>query len=120
MSAQARQRAERRGQAAERLAALLLMMKGYRILARRHRTPAGEIDLIAARGRRLVFAEVKRRAHRDEAAESITARQQARIARAAAFWLARNPAYGKHDIGFDAVLLAPRRWPRHLRDAFRV
>ncbi len=116
-----RQRAERGGRRAEVLAALWLMLKGYRILARRCRTPVGEIDLVARRGGRIVFVEVKTRgAGTDEAAWSVTPRQQARIARAAEHWLARRPAFQGHDIGFDVVLLAPWAWPRHLADAFRV
>lgn len=116
----ARRRAERRGFRAEALAALLLALKGYRILARRCRTPVGEIDLVAVRRRRLVFVEVKVRGRAEAAAWALTPRQQARIARAAEYWLAHRSAYHGHDIGFDVILLAPWAWPRHLRDAFRA
>jgi len=58
---QRRVRAYRRGLFAETVAALLLRLKGHRILARRYRTPVGEIDLVALKGKRLAFVEVKRR-----------------------------------------------------------
>lgn len=107
----------RRGEAAERLAALLLMAKGYRILARRHRTPYGEVDLIATRGRRLAFVEVKRRESETDAQAALTPHQSGRIARAADYWLARNPRFQDHEIGLDAVLVVPWRWPSHLPNA---
>lgn len=115
-----RRRRDARGRLAEALATLLLRAKGYRILAARYRTPVGEIDLIARRGRRLAFVEVKRRASLGEAAEAITPRQQARIARAAAFWLAGHPRHGAEELAFDVILIAPGRWPRHLPGAFRL
>lgn len=110
----------RRGRGAEFVASLLLMAKGYRILARRQRTPFGEVDLVAARGRRLAFVEVKRRLTLADAQASLTPHQAARIARAADYWLGRHPAYRDHEIGLDAVLVVPRRWPAHLRNALDV
>ena len=116
-----RRGAERGGRRAEAFAALWLILKGYRILERRCRTPVGEIDLVARRGGRIAFVEVKiRGAGTEDAAWSVTPRQRARIARAAEYWLARRPAFLDHDIGFDVVLLAPWARPRHLADAFRV
>lgn len=108
----------RRGLAAERLAAWLLVAKGYRILARRYRTPVGEIDIIARRGRSVAFVEVKRRGSLDDATRSITPASQRRQTRAAKIWLQRHPRYSVFNLRFDVVLLAPRRWPRHLVDAF--
>jgi putative endonuclease len=101
----------RRGRASEWLAAAALLVKGYRILARRARTPHGEIDLIAVRGRRLAFVEVKRRATRAEAEAAITPQQAARIARAAEFWVSRNPGLRDHERGLDVVFVVPSRWP---------
>ena len=112
--------AERSGHRAETIAAVWLSLKGYRILERRCRTVVGEIDIIAVRRRRLAFVEVKRRRARDEAAWSVTSRQQARIVRAAEHWLAHRPAFQAHDIGLDVVLVAPWKMPQHLRDTFRV
>src|ERR1041385_9480617 len=79
------------GISAESRAAAFLVAKGFRILARRWRSPLGEIDIVARRRRLLVFAEVKARPTIDEAAESVKARQRRRIAAAAEIWLAVNP-----------------------------
>ncbi len=120
MSAPARRVAERRGHWAETLASLLLRMKGYRIIERGFRSKAGEIDLIARRGRRLAFVEVKARRSTAEAAWAVTPRQQARIIRAAEHWLAITGEPGDIDMSFDVVLIAPWTWPRHIAAAFRV
>ena len=113
-----RRAAFHRGLSAETRAAALLLAKGYRIVARRWQSPVGEIDIIARRGRVLVFVEVKARERLDEAAEAVTQRQRRRIAAAATAWLARHPEDGSRDIRFDAVLVVPRRWPRHIPAAF--
>lgn len=102
------------GLRAEALAALLLILKGYRVLARRYKTPVGEIDLIVKRGRRLAFVEVKRRASADGAAEAIHAQNRRRVTRAAALYLQRHPEYAALDAAFDAVVVAGAGWPRHL------
>lgn len=103
-----------RGHRAEWLAAALLMAKGHRILARREKTPAGEIDLIAVKGRRLAFVEVKQRASDEAADAAISGAQRRRIEAAADLWLARHAAYHGHDITFDVVFIVPGRWPRHI------
>lgn len=107
----------RRGLVAEWLASATLMAKGYRIIALRHRTPFGEIDIIAARGQRLAFVEVKRRRTLADAEAALTPHQAGRIARAADYWLDRHPAFRHHEIGLDGVLVMPRRLPRHLPNA---
>jgi putative endonuclease len=106
------------GLSAESRAAVLLMAKGYRILAKRFRTPYGEIDLIAKRRDLVSFVEVKARATLDEAAFAVTPRQQARIINAAQAWLAAHPQYAEFELRFDVILIAPRRLPRHLLAAF--
>src|SRR5215510_10623119 len=108
----------RYGLSAESRAALLLIAKGFRIAARRFKSPLGEIDIIARRQRLLVFVEVKARATLDDAAESVTPRQQRRIVAAAEAWLARHPEDLTCDMRFDVVLVAPRRLPRHIPAAF--
>src|SRR4249920_1353431 len=115
-----RQAAFRVGISAESRAAAFLIAKGYRILARRWRSPLGEIDIVARRRRLLVFAEVKARASLDEAAESINERQRRRIAAAAEVWLAANPNEMIRDIRFDAILVAPGKIPRHIPAAFET
>ena len=111
--------AERRGKTAELLCLWHLRLKGYRILARRYKTPSGEIDLIARRGGTLAAIEVKARADFDAAAEAITYRQQQRIMRAVAHFLGGRPDLAVLAARFDVMLVAPRRWPRHLVDAWR-
>jgi putative endonuclease len=114
----ARRRAERRGRRAETLAAWVLRLAGYRILARRYRTPVGEIDLIARRGRLIAFVEVKQRPSHAEAAEAVTPAGRRRIARAASLWLSAHPAAAALDLRFDVIICVPGRLPRHIRGAF--
>ena len=104
----------RRGRFAEMLAAAALMAKGYRIVGRNVKTRAGEIDIIAVRGERLAFVEVKRRMSLADVEAAVGARQAARIRAAADYWLAKRPRYHQHVQGFDLVLLVPRRWPHHI------
>lgn len=106
------------GISAESRAAAFLIAKGFRILARRWRSPLGEIDIVARRRQLLVFAEVKARSTIDEAAESVNERQRRRIAAAAEVWLAANPDENIRDIRFDAILVAPGKIPRHIQAAF--
>ena len=113
-----RRLAFRLGLSAESRAAAFLLAKGYRIAARRWRCEAGEIDIVARRRQLLVFVEVKARTTFDGAAWSISERQKQRIAAAAALWLAQNPQDALHDMRFDAILVAPRRWPKHIEAAF--
>jgi putative endonuclease len=106
-----------RGRLAELIACGLLIAKGYRILARRHVTPYGEVDIIAARRDRIAFVEVKHRAALADAEAALTPAQGARIARAADYWLSRHPAYLERQVGLDAVLVTARGWPRHIPNA---
>ncbi len=114
-----RRRAESLGLAAETFAAWVLRFSFHRILARRFRCAAGEIDLVARRGRTLVFVEVKARGSLAAAVEAVTPRARARILAAADLFVARNPAFADLDRRFDIVAVLPRRWPKHLTDAFR-
>ncbi|MBC8338692.1 MAG: YraN family protein [Rhodospirillales bacterium] len=104
---------------AETLAAWHLRFRGYRILARRFRGPVGEIDIVARRGRLLVFVEVKARRDALTAAESITPRQRNRIIRAAQAFVQARPALAALDQRFDAILIGSGWWPVHLVDAWR-
>ena len=114
----ARVAAFRTGLTAEGRAAAYLMAKGYRILAKRFRTPYGEIDIVAKRRNLLAFVEVKARASLDEAAYAVTPRQQQRIIAAAQAWLMAHPEHAEFELRFDAMLIAPRHLPRHLLAAF--
>src|SRR5690606_28382810 len=108
------------GLSAESRAAAFLVAHGYRIVARRFRSPVGEVDIVARRGPVLVFVEVKARSTLDGAAESLLPRQQRRIAAAAAAWLADHPDDLESDIRFDALLVAPGESPRHIEAAFEA
>ena len=116
----ARQTHYRHGRWAEWLAVALLMMRGYRILGRRQRTPFGEIDVVARRGGRVAFIEVKLRRTLAEAEASLTPRQAERIGRAAECWMNGHRAFQDHEMGMDLVLVVPWAWPRHLRNAFHA
>lgn len=117
---QSRRRANRLGERAEKLAALWLCLRGYRIIARRFSCPAGEIDLIARRGRVLAFIEVKYRADALAAGEAITPSKRARVSAAARTWLALHPDDALRDCRFDAVLMRPWRLPLLIEDAWRA
>jgi len=114
-----RQQAWQGGRWAESLAAFRLRCCGYRILARNWRSPVGEIDIIARRGRILAIVEVKRRAERALALAAISPRQQLRLARAALAFQARNADCAALHLRFDVVTLGPGWWPHHLKDAWR-
>lgn len=112
-----RRRAERGGRRAERLAAWWLRLHGWRILAVRARTPVGEVDLVARRGRTLAFVEVKARAGDDAAALALDDWRLRRVARAAEALAARYARPGD-DIRIDAIFILPRRLPRHLANVW--
>ena len=113
-----RQRAERGGRRAETIAAWWLRLKGWAILAQRARTPLGEVDLIARRGRVLAFVEVKARATEAEAALALDDYRLRRVA-AAAGALAHRYAREGDDLRIDAIFIVPGRLPRHLADVWR-
>lgn len=116
---QRRVEADRFGRAAEWRCVWHLRLRGYRVLARRFRTPMGEIDIVARRWGTLAFIEVKARVSREEALRALTESQLRRIARAAEAFLARHPVLADHATRFDAMLVGPRGWPTHLRDVWR-
>jgi putative endonuclease len=120
MTRDARRRAFRRGLSAELRGVWHLRLRGYRILARRFRVKSGEIDLIARRGAVLAAVEVKARSDLATAGESLTPRQRRRIARALEHFLVQRPDLAGLALRFDVMLVSPRRWPRHLVDAWRV
>ena len=114
-----RQQRERAGRLAEAVAAWLLRLHGYRILARRYVTPVGEIDLVARRGDLVVFVEVKQRRSSDAALTALLPAQQSRIARAAGAFLQRRPQLASCALRFDLVAITPWRVPRHVQDVWR-
>lgn|SRR5690554_882844 len=102
------------GHRGERLAAWALRLKGFRILARRYRTPAGEIDLIARRGDLVAIVEVKARPTLAGAMDAVTPYALRRIEAAADLWLSRQPDHARLSLRFDLVAVLPRRWPVHV------
>lgn len=111
-----RARREAQGRRGEALAALYLRMKGWRILARRLKTPRGEIDLIARRGRTVIFVEVKWRSSAHLLDEAVDPYRLRRVAAAAEAVAHRHARQGDL-IRIDVLLLAPWRFPRHLENA---
>lgn len=103
-----------RGHSAERLAAFALMLKGFRIVARRYRTRLGEIDLIARRGDLVLIVEVKARASFEAAQFAVTPQAMRRIEAAADLWLQRQTDRARLSLRFDMVAVLPRRWPKHV------
>lgn len=117
----ARQRAERAGRRAETGVALYLMLTGHRILARRFKTKSGEIDLVAQRGKTVVFVEVKQRARAAHAVDPVGARSEERIIRAGEIFLSRNPRFVERGcaLRYDLVVVTGRWRITHRRDVFR-
>jgi putative endonuclease len=117
---QIRRRAEQRGRFAEIKATLWLRVKGYRIVAKRLRTPFGEIDLIARKGQVLAFIEVKARTDLATALEAVTPTQCQRIERSAQYWTRSYTGTRDLQWRFDLIAIVPG-WhlPHHLKDAWR-
>jgi putative endonuclease len=107
------------GRRGEVLAVLMLMLKGYRILGFRLKTPQAEIDILALRGGTLVAVEVKRRTNLPAALEAVSFDQRQRLRRAAANLAARRPSLVGAAVRLDLVALAPGRLPVHIPDAWK-
>ncbi len=90
------------------------------ILARRCRTEAGEIDLVARRGDLTVIVEVKARARAAEAAETLSARQRARLLAATEALMAEEPAWFGAELRFDVIVVGRDGTLRRIADAFRA
>jgi putative endonuclease len=114
----ARRKAESAGRWGEWAAGALLLAKGYALVGRRVRTGAGEIDLIARRGRWLAFVEVKTRP-RGAGVPVLARRQRERIERAASLWCAGRAWTGNVGWRYDLVCVSPWRLPVHIPDAWR-
>ena len=117
-----RRRAERRGHAAERFAALALMLRGWRVVARRHRAHGGEVDLVIRRGDLVAMVEVKARRTVRGAVDAVPESAWRRIERAGDDWLMRRSDAAGLSVRYDIVAvptpLRPWRWPTHLPGAW--
>lgn len=125
MASRQKTQAETSGRRAEIWSAFCLRLKGYSIINRRVKTPFGEIDLIARKGRTLVFIEVKYRKTRIHLDESLTPQAQKRIVRAARYYISRQPRFQSLTQRFDLMLISPRGvfpygYMRHMIDAWRT
>ena len=109
----------RTGHRTELLAGLFLRLKGFRILARRFACHVGEIDIVAKRGRLVVFVEIKYRADPDIAAAAVTNRQWQRVTRTAEVFMPSRPGLASFDRRFDLLVFSRRKWPRHIIDTWR-
>lgn len=111
-----RQQREQKGRYAELVACWWLRLQGYRLLARRYKTAVGEIDLVMRHGLDVVFIEVKARDTLDSGLEAVTPQQQQRWAKAATWFMAKNPPAPPYNWRFDVVVVRPRALPYHLKN----
>jgi len=114
------QKAYRQGYWGEFLAAWLLRLKGYRLIARHWRCAQGEIDIIARKGKQIALVEIKARPSLQQAMEALAPSQQKRIEAAADLWLAQQPDYAQLSLRFDLIAVCPRRLPRHIKACWTV
>ncbi len=113
-----RKAAEEKGRVAELVAITLLRAKGYQLLAKRFKSPSGEVDLVMRKGDVTAFIEVKARATHDEAVISLTDTQSRRIANAAAHWMAQDSIANSGTCRFDIVAVNSALIPNHIENAF--
>jgi putative endonuclease len=112
--------AERKGRKGETLAAVFLMLKGYRIIARRHKTKLGEVDIIARRRNVVAMVEVKARATLLEAMDAVDHSTMRRIEAAGDLWLSKQRDFAKLNIRYDLIAILPRKWPVHVESLFQA
>ena len=115
-----RRKAHGFGVGAEWVAAIWLMLKGYRLLDRRYKVKGGELDLVMRRGETVAFVEVKARERLDDALSTIDENKRRRMSRAARVWITRNPWAMSRVLRGDAVFIAPWRLPRHMIAAYTL
>jgi len=113
-----KRRSERKGRRAELLAALALMLKGYRIVSLRYKTAVGEIDLVARKGDLIAFVEVKARGDLASGVDAVSYPAQRRIAAAGELFISRQKDSVRLSWRHDIVVVSPWTWPKHLEDAF--
>ncbi|MCZ4291145.1 YraN family protein [Hoeflea alexandrii] len=113
-----KRRSERKGRRAEWLAALALMLKGYRIAALRYRTPVGEIDIVARKRDLVAFVEVKARRDLAAGVDAVSYPAQRRIAAAGELFISRQKDSARLSWRHDVIVVSPWKWPKHLEDAF--
>ncbi|MGF9565376.1 YraN family protein [Neorhizobium sp. JUb45] len=115
---ESRRRAERRGHWSEYLAAVFLLLKGYRILSLRYKAKSGEIDIIVRKRDLVAFVEVKARRAEGLAIDAVGYETQKRIRAASDQWLSRRRDAHLLTLRYDVVAVLPGRFPKHFQDAF--
>ena len=105
---------------AEIFTAIYYFLSGYRILARRMRNYAGEVDLICKKGQNLIFIEVKaRKLYHDRFDEwMISNKQKERIIRASEIYIAKHKKFSNCNIRFDIVIFSWNKWPTIIKNAW--
>lgn len=105
---------------AEYLAIIYLALCFYKIISRRHKKNVGEIDIIASKGKNIIFIEVKARKDKSNIYDSLSKRQQNRITQAASLFIAKNSKYHKKNIRFDLILVTPSFFIKHIKNAWML
>jgi putative endonuclease len=98
----------------ESIAIVFLMLKGYSIVAKRYKTPLGEIDIIAKKAKSLIGIEVKARRKEFDISDVISAKQKKRIINGIKMFLSKNQKYNDYTIRFDVIAVRPFRIPKHI------
>lgn len=110
--------AERKGRKGETLAVIFLMLKGYRIIARRYKTKLGEVDIIARKRDVVAMIEVKARATLLEAMDAVDHSTMRRIEAAGDVWYSKQRDFARINIRYDLIAILPRKWPVHVERLF--
>lgn len=118
MNKERRLQAYRKGHRAELFAAFALMLKGYRIVSKRFKTPVGEVDLIGRKGDLVIFVEVKARQTEQASLDSISISAQNRISNAGNWWLSQQKDAANLSWRFDVIAVQPWRWPVHFENVW--
>lgn len=101
---------------AEKIAAVFLCLKGYKILEKRYKNHFGEIDLIAKKACVIIFVEVKARKTKATIEEVLRPSQLKRIKRSAELFIAQNPQFHNYDLRFDFIEIGKNFWPKHQKN----
>lgn len=107
---------ELKGYLGELLACIVLICKGFSIVARRYKTKYGEIDIIARKRDLLVFVEVKARKNDEKCFIAITPRQMKRIQNASQIFISRHSQYARFFTRYDVILVANWSFPLHIEN----
>ncbi len=111
----------RKGREGERRAEEYLRRRGYEVIARNFRSRRGEIDIVAAKGERVVFVEVKNwnSLGAEDLEYAIDQRKQQRIREASRYFIYKNPEFQGRELSYDVLLFSSREPEiKHYENAF--